>query len=80
MAVAIVTDSAAALPAELSAAHGISVVPMWLNVDGEVFREGTLPLAELVARADVKTSGPSPGEFEASIREHTNVGPTKHGW
>lgn len=69
MAVAIVTDSAAALPPELVAAHGISVVPMWLNVDGEVFREGALPLAELVVRADVKTSGPSPGEFEASIRE-----------
>ena len=69
MAVAIVTDSAAALPAEFTAARGISVVPMWLSVDGELIREGALPLAELVARADVKTSGPSPGEFEAAIRE-----------
>jgi DegV family protein with EDD domain len=74
MAVAIVTDSAAALPPELVAAHGISVVPMWLNVDGEVFREGALPLAELVVRADVKTSGPSPGEFEASTKDRLSRG------
>jgi DegV family protein with EDD domain len=68
MTVAIITDSAAALPAEFTAARKISVVPMWLNVDGEAIREGTMPLAELVERADVKTSGPSPGEFEETIR------------
>jgi len=69
MTVAIITDSAAALPAEFTVARKISVVPMWLNVDGEAIREGTMPLAELVERADVKTSGPSPGEFEESIRD-----------
>ena len=30
--VAVVTDSAAALPADLAARHGITVVPMWLTV------------------------------------------------
>jgi fatty acid-binding protein DegV len=35
MSVAIVTDSAAALPSGLAASHGISIVPMWLHVNGE---------------------------------------------
>ena len=34
MTVAIVTDSAAALPSELVARHGITVVPMWLTIGG----------------------------------------------
>jgi DegV family protein with EDD domain len=68
MTVKIVTDSAAALPADLAATHAISVVPMWLNVDGEAIHEGDIPLAELLARGDVKTSGPTPGEFEAAAR------------
>ena len=64
MTVAIVTDSAAALPADLAAAHGIAVVPMWLTIGDASVREDDVSLAELLAHGDVTTSGPTPGEFE----------------
>jgi DegV family protein with EDD domain len=68
VSVAIVTDSAAALPAELVARHGITVVPMWLTISGESVREGERPLSELLGDERVSTSGPAPGEFEEAIR------------
>ncbi len=43
---------------------------MWLNLDGEARHEDEVPLAELLGRADVKTSGPTPGEFEVAARAH----------
>jgi DegV family protein with EDD domain len=67
--VAVVTDSAAALPPELAAAHGIAVVPMWLTIGGRSVHEGDVPLTELLAHDDVTTSGPTPGEFESVIKE-----------
>ena len=67
MSVAIVTDSAAALPAELVARHRITVVPMWLTIAGQSVREGERPLSELLGDERVATSGPAPGEFEAAI-------------
>jgi DegV family protein with EDD domain len=67
MTVAIVTDSAAALPAELAARHRITVVPMWLTIAGQSLREGERPLSELLGDERVSTSGPAPGEFEAAI-------------
>jgi DegV family protein with EDD domain len=69
MAVAILTDSAAALPPDLAAARGIGVVPMWLMIDGESVREGDVPLAELLTHEHVTTSGPTPGEFEKAVKE-----------
>ena len=69
MAVAILTDSAAALPAELAAAREIGVVPMWLMIDGESVHEGDIPLAELLTHEHVTTSGPTPGEFEAAVKD-----------
>jgi DegV family protein with EDD domain len=69
MAVEIVTDSAAALPAALAADRGISVVPMWMTVDGEAVRDGELAWAEVLAHPDVTTSGPTPGEFEQAVKE-----------
>jgi DegV family protein with EDD domain len=68
VSVVIVTDSAAALPAELVARHGITVVPMWLTIGGESVREGDRPLSELLGDERVSTSGPAPGEFEEAIR------------
>jgi len=68
MSVAIVTDSAAALPAELVERHRIAVVPMWLTIGGESVREGERPLSELLGDERVATSGPAPGEFEEAIR------------
>jgi len=69
MAVAIVTDSAAALPPAMAEARDIAVVPMWLTVGGEAVREGDVPAVDLLAQPDVKTSGPPPGEFEAAVKE-----------
>jgi DegV family protein with EDD domain len=69
MPVAIITDSAAALPSELVQQHGVTVVPMWLTVGGESVKEGDIPLDQLVERTDVTTSGPTPGEFEQVIKE-----------
>lgn len=68
MTVAVVTDSAAALPPDLVAAMGVTVVPMWLSVDGIPSREGEIPLEDLVNGVEAKTSGPTPGEFETAIR------------
>jgi DegV family protein with EDD domain len=66
--VAIVTDSAAALPTELVNRHGITVVPMRLTVDGESVREDERDLDAFLAAGDVATSGPNPSEFEEAIR------------
>lgn len=68
MTVAIVTDSAASLPPELAARHRICVVPMWLEVDSEQVHDGDDSLAHIVSAVDVKTSGPSPGEFQEAIQ------------
>jgi DegV family protein with EDD domain len=69
MAVAIVTDSAAALPPAIADANGVSVVPMWLTIGGESVRDSEADLAVLVTHPDVTTSGPAPGEFETAIKE-----------
>ena len=68
MTVAIVTDSAAAVPQPLAAECGITVVPMWLVSDGEAVREGERTLGELLGDARITTSAPTPGEFEDAIR------------
>ena len=67
MSVAVVTDSAAALPAGIAHDRSIEVVPMWLTIDGTAVREGEIRLDELLTHSDVKTSGPTPGEFEAAV-------------
>ncbi|MBV6507172.1 MAG: Fatty acid-binding protein [Acidimicrobiales bacterium] len=71
MAIAIVTDAAASLPAELVDRYGITVVPMWLNVRGVPVRSGERPLEELVTEEDISTSGPSPGEFTSAIEANS---------
>ncbi len=72
MTVAVVVDSAASLPADLAEAHGIVVVPMGLVVEGRAVRDdavSTDDLLTLVARGDVSTSGPSPGDFATAIEQ-----------
>ena len=69
MSVAIITDSAAALPRELEVRYGILIVPMWLTVRGEPELEGARPLEELVRQDQVTTSAPTPGEFEGAIKD-----------
>ncbi len=73
MTVAVITDSAAALPPEQAAQHGVAVVPMWLTVRGEAELEGTRALDELVREEEVSTSAPTPGEFEQAIKDQLRV-------
>jgi DegV family protein with EDD domain len=70
---AVVTDSAAALPAgwvrELAADGRLTVVPMPVMVGTEIYGEGEDDIAGTIAVAlasgkPVKTSRPSPGQFE----------------
>ncbi|MCU1467662.1 MAG: fatty acid-binding protein DegV [Actinomycetia bacterium] len=74
MPVSVVTDSAAALPRAMPRNRSIEVVPMWLTIDGTSIREGEMALDELLTHSDVKTSGPSPGEFEATIARCLDFG------
>lgn len=69
MSIAIVTDSAAALPPDLAARAGVTIVPMWLTVRGVPEPEGRRPLQELVTHDSVSTSAPTPGEFEHAIKD-----------
>jgi DegV family protein with EDD domain len=68
LTVAIVTDSAAALPPDLARRYGITVVPMWLSIGGEPVLEGERPLEALLAEDQVTTSAPTPGEWERAIK------------
>lgn len=70
---AVVTDSAAALPAEwvrdFAADGRLTVVPMPVMVGSEIYGEGEDDIAETIAVAlasgvPVRTSRPSPGQFE----------------
>ncbi|WP_062378555.1 DegV family protein [Demequina pelophila] len=77
--VAVLTDSAASLPSELAAAHGVTVVPLQVIVDGVGYREGVdITSAEVVARLEegsvVTTSQPSPEEFAAAIQAAADAG------
>ena len=74
---AVVTDSAAALPADWVAAltgTGIlTVVPMPVLVGDEIYGEGEDDILETIALAlatgkPVRTSRPSPGQFEQAYR------------
>lgn len=43
---------------------------MWVNVEGRSYRDGELPMSEVVARLGygVSTSGPAPGDFLAACQ------------
>jgi DegV family protein with EDD domain len=74
MAVRVVTDSTAYLPADVAEAARISVVPLTVAVSGQEGREGVDVSPADVARAlrerrfTVTTSRPSPAEFAAVYR------------
>lgn len=81
--VAVVTDSAAALPAdwvrEFSADGALTVVPMPVMAGGDIYGEGDDDITEMIALAlasgkPVKTSRPSPGQFEHAYRTASDRG------
>ena len=71
--VVVVTDSAANLPPDLARELGIDVVPMYVTVGSEVFRDGVDlrpdQLYERLARGDAvaTTSTPPPADFVAAF-------------
>jgi len=70
MSVAIVVDSAAAIPDDLSAELGIGIVPMHVVVDGHETLDSELSTDALLAALQsgpLSTSGPNPIEFVAAI-------------
>ena len=75
MSVAVVTDSTAYLPSELTEGYGIHVVPLYVVLPGRSGREGLDVGPEDVARAlavrgqTVSTSRPTPGDFVAAYRQ-----------
>jgi DegV family protein with EDD domain len=73
---AVVTDSAAALPADwiaaLSGDGRLTVIPMPVMVGEEIYGEGEDDITETISLAlatgrSVKTSRPSPGQFEQAF-------------
>jgi len=70
MAVGIVTDSTAALPAVVRDAWGIAVVPLAITVDGRTVDDGELETAKILAAHTRSSAGPSPGVFAEAIRGH----------
>jgi len=79
--VAVVTDSAASLPAGLAQKWGVRVVPLQVIVDGVSHAEGAEispdeVLADLLAGLTVTTSQPSPAAFEQAYRHAERAGAT----
>ena len=77
LTVAVITDSASALPADVAHDHGVVVVPMGLSVGGLQVSESALGLDELLSRFDegVATSAATPGDFAKAIErcEHAEA-------
>jgi DegV family protein with EDD domain len=80
MPVAVVTDSTAYLPVELSGAHRLTVVPLTVVVNGAEGLEGVEIAPAEVARAlaarrsEVSTSRPAPQQFVAAYRRLLDAG------
>lgn len=77
MAVVVVTDSSARLPADLTAGFDIRVVPLHVLVDGHDLRDGVDEFpADLYQRAGVTTAGAGPEQLAAVYRQavHDSAG------
>ncbi|HET6392385.1 MAG TPA: DegV family protein [Blastococcus sp.] len=80
MSVAVVTDSTAYLPDELTEGYGIHVVPLYVVLAGRSGREGWDIGPDEVARTlavrgqTVSTSRPTPGDFVAAYRRALDEG------
>ncbi len=83
MTLAVVTDSTADLPTELTQARGITVVPLTVHMDGESYLDGVeITSAEFYQRMAASnqmptTSQPSPGQFsevyQRLLKSHDEV-------
>jgi len=70
MAVVVVTDSSARIPAEQVDEYAIHVVPLHILVDGRDLRDGVDPVpSDLYQRGHVTTAGATPAELTAAYRQ-----------
>jgi len=82
MPVAVVTDSTAYLPPELSGTYALTIVPLTVVINGAEGLEGVEIAPAEVARAlghrraDVSTSRPAPEQFVAAYRRLLAAGAT----
>jgi DegV family protein with EDD domain len=67
MTVCVVTDGAAALPDDMVRELGITVVPMWVTLDGVSEHADRVDLDTMFVHRAISTSGPTPGEFQEAI-------------
>lgn len=80
MSVAVVTDSTAYLPAELSGAHRLTIVPLTVVINGTEGLEGVeispaeVAQALAVRRSTASTSRPAPEQFVATYRRLLDAG------
>jgi DegV family protein with EDD domain len=80
MPVAVVTDSTAYLPAELSGAHRLTIVPLTVVINGVEGLEGTeiapaeVARAFTVRRSVISTSRPAPEQFVEAYRALLDAG------
>ncbi len=81
MTVAIVTDSASDLPAEMAAEHGVTVVPLVVTFGSESFLSGVeLSMEDFYRRLTApdapfpKTAACSPGDFAGAFRAALDKG------
>lgn len=79
--IAVVTDTAAAIPADWAAAHGhcLRILPMPVMIDGQIYTEGlddvgTALAMALATGAPVKTSRPAPGAFQRAYESLAAAG------
>ena len=72
MTVAVVTDSAAALPVDLRTELDVGVVPILLTVDGDQIADDALGPEALLAAGTLATAAPGPGHFAEAVRACQN--------
>jgi DegV family protein with EDD domain len=67
--IAVVVDSAAAMPSALAADYDITIVPLSITVHGTTYADGELTDDDLLMRLDegVTTSAPAPGDFVRAL-------------
>ena len=69
--IAIVVDSAAAMPVAVAQEYGVTVVPLSITVRGTTYADGQLADDDLLGRLDegVTTSAPAPGDFLRALED-----------
>ncbi len=76
MTVRVITDSAATVPPDLASRLGIIMLPLRISVGDQGYLDGELDHAALLASDDeIKTSGPTPGDFLDAIDRFDQADP-----